>query len=262
MKDQICRAFCDEIRLREVPAGIAVSTALRRSDGDAIGFYVVKNPLESGLAHLEDDGTTIPYLEAAGVDFDTQTRQRAFSTILEEYGAQFDSDEAVIRTPDMPEHEIARVAIGFAALLLRLSDFLLLSQEHVESAFKDDAKKRIKEAIGSRAKIDEDTVVNDHLTEVKPDLVIRAPNRDPVAVFLAQSAQRVNDAIFLQMAALYESKYALSVVALLEGDSSITSKLRQRASNRLSALPVYHHDEGQAVQRIVREAVGAGGLLH
>ncbi|WP_084540164.1 DUF1828 domain-containing protein [Azorhizobium doebereinerae] len=262
MKEQICRAFCDEIRVREVPAGLAIGTAFRRADGDAIGFYVIKSSLESNLARLEDDGTTIPYLEAAGVDFDTQTRQKALTTVLEEYGAQYDRDEAVIRTPDMPEHEIARASIGFAALLLRLSDFLLLSQEHVESAFKDDAKKRIMEAIGTRAKIEEDAVVNDHLNEVKPDLVIRAPNRDPVAIFLAQSAQRVNDAIFLQMAALYESRDALSVIALLESDSSITSKLRQRASNRLSALPVYRHDEGQAVQRIVREAVGAEGLLH
>ncbi len=262
MKNQICRAFCDEIRVREVPVGLSIGTAFRRPDGDAIGFYVIKNPLESSLARLEDDGTTIPYLEAAGVDFETQTRQKAFSAILDEYGAQYDADEAVIRTPDMPEHEIARAAIGFAALLLRLSDFLLLSQEHVESAFKEDAKKRIRDAIGARAKIEEDEVVNDHLSEVKPDLVIRAPNRDPVAIFISQSQQRVNDANFLQMAALYESRDPLSVIALLEGDSSITSKLRQRASNRLSALPVYRHDEGQAVQRIVREAVGAEGLLN
>ncbi|TCT05220.1 DUF1828 domain-containing protein [Aquabacter spiritensis] len=262
MKDEICRAFCEEIRIREVPAGLAIGTAFRRADGDAIGFYVIKNSLESNLARLEDDGTTIPYLEAAGVDFDTQTRQKAFSAILEEYGAHYDLDEAVIRTPDMPEHEIARASIGFAALLLRLSDFLLLSQEHVESAFKDDAKKRIKEAIGTRAKIEDDAAVSDHLSEVKPDLLIRAPNREPVAIFLAQSAQRVNDAIFLQMAALYESREALSVIALLEGDSSISSKLRQRASNRLTALPVYRHDEAQAIQRIVREAVGAEGLLH
>ncbi len=52
MKEEICRAFCNEIRVREVPAGLAVSTSLRRSDGDAIGFYVIKNPLEPGLSHL------------------------------------------------------------------------------------------------------------------------------------------------------------------------------------------------------------------
>src|SRR5271155_2210730 len=116
MKDEICRAFCDEIRVRDVPAGLAVSTTFRHSDGDAIGFYVVRNITEPGLAHLEDDGTTVPYLEAAGVDFETQTREKAFQTILEEYGASYDHNEAIIRTPEMPESEVARAAIGFAAL--------------------------------------------------------------------------------------------------------------------------------------------------
>ena len=262
MKEEICKAFCDEIRIKEVPAGLAISTAFRRADGDAIAFYAVRNRAEPTLVHLEDDGTTRPYLEAAGVDFDTQTREKAFSSILEEYGAQYDDYEAVIRTAEMPESEIARAAIGFAALLLRLSDFLLLSQEHTATAFRDDAIKRIRDEVGTRAVIHEDELVNDHLSEVRPDLVIRAPNRDPVAVFLAQSPQRVNDAIFLQMAALYEAHQPLSVVSLLEFDSSITSKLRQRASNRLSAVPIYRNDEDQAVKRIVREAIGSEAVMH
>jgi Domain of unknown function DUF1828 len=261
MKEELCRAFCNEISVRNVPIGLAVSTAFRRNDGDVIAFYVVKNATEPALGHLEDDGQTIPYLEAAGVDFETDTRQRAFQVILAEYGAQFDSEEETIRTPDMPEQELARSAIGFVALLLRLSDFLLLTQEHVESAFREDAIKRIREAVGSRATIAEDEIVSHELREVKPDLVLRAEGRNPVAVFLAQSAQRVNDAIFLQMAALYESKDPLAVIALLEADSSITSKLHQRAANRLSAVPVFRNDEGQAVQRIVRETIGTEGMI-
>src|SRR4051794_34463616 len=114
MKEAICKAFCDEIRIKEVPIGLAISTAFRRADGDAIAFYVVRNAGEPGLVHLEDDGTTLPYLEAAGVDFETQTRAKAFAAILEEYGAQYDADEAVIRTPDLPETDIARVSLGFA----------------------------------------------------------------------------------------------------------------------------------------------------
>ncbi|MGB8279163.1 MAG: DUF1828 domain-containing protein [Methylovirgula sp.] len=262
MKEEICRAFCDEIRIKEVPVGLAVSTAFRRADGDSIAFYAIRNPIEPGLVHLEDDGTTIPYLEAAGVDFDTQTREKAFAAILEEYGAQYDPDEALIRTPELPEPEVARAALGFAALLLRLSDFLLLSQEYIASAFREDAIKRIKEAVGDRATVAEDELVNSRLSEVRPDIVIRAANREPVAVFLAQSAQRVNDAIFLQMAALYEAHQPVSVIALLEADSSISAKLRQRASNRLSAVPIYRNDEDQAIQRIVIEAVGRGAVLH
>ena len=168
-------------------------------------FTRFRNRSEPGLVHLEDDGTTRPYLEAAGVDFETQTREKAFSAILQEYGAAYDPDEAIIRTPDMPEAEVAKAAIGFAALLLRLSDFLLLSQDHVASAFREDAIRRIRLAVGDRAVIKEDELVDDHLSEVRPDLVIQGHNCDPVAVFLAQSAQRVNDAIFLQMAALYRA---------------------------------------------------------
>jgi len=262
VKEDICRAFCDEIRIKEVPIGLAISTAFRRADGDAIAFYVVRNSGEPALMHLEDDGTTVPYLEAAGIDFETQTREKAFGEILEEYGAQYDADEAIIRTPDMPEPEIARTALGFTALLLRLSDFLLLSQEHIASAFREDAIKRIRVAVGDRAMVKEDELVDERISEVKPDLVIRSPNRDPVAVFLAQSSQRVNDAIFLQMAALYEAHSSVSVVAMLEADSSVSAKLRQRASNRLSAVPIYRNDEDQAVQRIVREAIGAGAMIH
>jgi hypothetical protein len=262
MKEQLCRAFCNEISVREVPIGLAVSTAFRRSDGDAVGFYVVRNANEPGLAHLEDDGQTIPYLEAAGVDFETSTRQKAFQTILNEYGAQFDRDEAVIRTADMPQNELARSAISFAALLLRLADFLLLTQEHIESAFREDAAKKIRKTVGIRAEIVEDEIVSPSLGETTPDLVLRAEGRNPVAVFLATSAQRVNDAIFLQMAALYESREPLAVIALLETESSISSKLHQRAANRLSAVPVYRNDEEQAVQRILREAVGIQGMIH
>jgi len=262
LKEAICKAFCDEIRVREVPVGLAISTAFRRADGDAISFYAVRNPNEPGLVHLEDDGTTRPYLEAAGVDFETQTREKAFAAILEEYGAQFDSNEAIIRTRDVPETEVARIAISFAALLLRLYDFLLLSQEHAASAFKEDAIKRIREAVGNRAVIKEDELVNERLSEVKPDLVIQGPNRDPVAVFLAQSSQRINDAIFLQMAALYEAHTVVAVVAMLEEDISVSAKLRQRAANRLSAVPIYRNDEDQAVQRIVREAIGSSAVIH
>src|SRR6476620_5280381 len=107
MREALCQAFCDEIRVKEVPVGLAISTSFRRADGDAIGFYAVRNVGEPGLVHLEDDGTTIPYLQAAGVDFETQTREKAFAAILEEYGASYDDNEAVIRTPEMPEPEVA-----------------------------------------------------------------------------------------------------------------------------------------------------------
>jgi hypothetical protein len=262
MKEEMCRAFCNEISVKEVPAGLAISTAFRRRDGDAISFYVIRDPSLPGLSHLEDDGETVPYLLACGVDLSTQTRQRAFQDLLTEYEAQFDEGESVIRTSQMSEEALPRAAIRFVALLLRLSDFFLLTQEHAESTFREDVAKRIKEAIGDKAVIRENEPVTPRLKEVTPDMVLRAGERVPVAVFLAQSAQRVNDAIFLQMAALYEARQAVSVIAILEKDGQANHRLRQRASNRLSTIMVYDGDEDAAIHRIEREVMGIESTFH
>lgn len=262
MKKELCKAFCDEIALKEVPVGLAVSTTFRRSDGDAISFYVVRDKSLPGLARLEDDGQTIPYLEACGVDFETATRRKAFDVLLSEYGAEFDEEECVIRTPNMKQDDLPSAALRFVALLLRTTDFLLLREEHVESTFKEDAAKRIKDAIGDRAKIQEDALVSSSLTETTPDMIIRAKGRDPVAVFLAQSPNRVYDAIILQMAALYEAKEPLSVIALLESESAVSRDMYRKASNRLSAVTFWKGDELASVQRIEREAIGANRTQH
>jgi hypothetical protein len=262
MKEDICRAFCNEIAVKEVPVGLVIGTPFRRSDGDAIAFYVVRADTAPGIARLEDDGQTMPYLEACGVDFETTTRQKALDAMLNESGAEYDETENVIRTPNMREDEIPRAALRFSALLLRLYDFLLLTQEHVESTFKEDATKKIKEAVGTRATVRENAYVSDKLTEVTPDIVITAEGRDPVAVFLSQSATRVHEAIFLQMAALYEAKEPLSVVALLETEGTLTRDMHRRARNRLAAVTSWEGDQIAAIQRIEREAIGAAATRH
>ncbi len=258
----LCRAFCNEISIKEVPAGLAVSTPFRRSDGDAVAFYVVYDSVLPGLVRLEDDGETMPYLEACGVDFETQTRMRALQDLLTEHGAEYDEVEATIHTSNMRQEEIPQAALRFVALLLRLPDFLLLREEHVESTFKEDAAKRIKERIGARAKIREGEIVSHSLTEIAPDMILRADDRDPVAVFFAQSSPRVYDAIILQMAALYEAREPLSVIALLEAENSISREMQKRASNRLTAVTFWKGDEIASVQRIEREVVGPGNVLH
>ena len=262
MKEQLCKAFCDDISVREVPAGLAVSTTFRRTDGDAIAFYVVRDGALPGFARLEDDGDTVPYLQACGVDFSTQTRVSAFESLLDEYGAEYDSDEAVVHTPFLKEKDLPKAAMRFVALLLRFSDFLLLSQERVESTFKEDAAKRIKERIGEHAKISESAPVTSRLSEFLPDMVIRAENRIPVAVFLSQTSQHVYEAILLQMAALYEAQEPLSVIAVLESDASISRELRKRAMNRLGSVTIYTGDEDAAVERIEREALGSKPTYH
>jgi hypothetical protein len=248
--------------VKEVPVGLAVSTPFRRSDGDAVSFYVVRDPQLPGLVRLEDDGETIPYLEACGVDFETKTRMTAFEALLAEHHAEFDDTESIIRTPNMRQEQVPQAALGFVALLLRLSDFLLLREEHIESTFKEDAAKKIREKVGPRAVIREGGLVSDTLTEIEPDMILKAEDRDPVAVFFAQSSPRVYEAIILQMAALYEAREPLSVIALLEAENSVSREMQKRASNRLAAVTFWKGDELASVQRIEREVLGPEGLFH
>lgn len=262
MKDQLCRAFCNDIVVTDVPIGLAVSTTFRRPDGDAVGFYVVKDEALPGLARIEDDGQTIPYLEACGVDFSTQTRDRAFKALLDEYGAAYDSDECLVHTPYLNEEDLPKAAMRFVAMLLRIPDFLLLTQEHIETAFKEDAAKRIKEALGTRATISENTEISEELSEFHPDMIFRVEDRVPVALFFGHSLQRVYEAILLQMAATYEAEEPLRVVALLESESAVSKEMQQRAANRLAAVPVYKGDELAAIRRIEQEVTGDRPTYH
>jgi hypothetical protein len=92
--------------------------------------------------------------------------------VLAEHGAVYDEDENVIRTAKLKEQDLPRATLAFVALLLRVFDFLLLTQERVENTFKDDATRRFKQTIGGRAVVHENIAVSDRLKEVIPDLIV------------------------------------------------------------------------------------------
>ena len=263
MKEALCLAFCGDLKLTDVPVGYAVTTTFRRDDGDSVAFYLVRDKTRPGIYRIEDDGTTISFLEASGVDFSTDTRSEAFEALLESHGVEFDEDEMLLHTDSVAENELPKVAMRFLSFMLRINDFLLLTKDKVASTFKEDAANRILERLEGKAVVEQDKPVSPLLSDTVPDMVIRASGRTPVAVFFGTSAQRVNDAIFLQMQSLYEVKEAVQVVALLEREQVIGHDLRRRAANRLAALPIYRDDETTAITRIEREAMGSTlGTVH
>jgi hypothetical protein len=260
LKHELCTAFCDQLQIREVPAGLAVSTAFSFSDAEPVGFYIV-GPDQLGRYRIEDDGNTIPMIEAEGVDLDTTTRQEALASLLDEYGATYDEEKGELTTDHLPSEQVPSAALKFVALLLRLQDLILLTPERAASTFREDATKAIHEALDKRADIKENQSIAPGI-EFPADLIIQAKNRDPVAVFLAMSEQRVLEAVVVQMALAYEAHVNCSVIALLEKDSSVTRKMRTRASNRLTALPIFEGDQKAAIQRIEREVLGRGVYLN
>jgi hypothetical protein len=174
---------------------------------------------------------------------------------LNQYGAEYDAERGELTTPLMHSDQIPAAALKFVALLLRLQDLVLLTPERAASTFREDATRAIHQRLDKRAVIKENEPIAEGI-EFPADLLIQAPDRDPVAVFLAMSEQRVLEAVVAQMAATYETHSHCSVIALLEKDSSVTRKMRIRASNRLTAMPIYEGDERAAIQRIEREVLG------
>ncbi|MCL4768346.1 MAG: DUF1828 domain-containing protein [Hyphomicrobiaceae bacterium] len=254
MKDRICQAFCQDLSVREIDAGYAISVPYEDLFGDPIGFYAIG--YGDGRYKLVDNGTTVAFLEAAGATLDSQTRSEALEEILSEYGAEYDHERGELYIPYLEVRELPRASLRFMALMLRLKDLLLMTRERVESTFREDAIAAISERLVGKAQIVRDQPVSERLEDVVPDLVLSAPDRDPVAVFLATNEQKLSEAIYLQMVARHEALVPVKVIAMLETDSSVNRNIRQRADNRLDAVPRYRRDERAAIDRIAREVVG------
>ena len=259
MKEELCEAFCNELVLREVPGGFAVSTVFNGIGGEPLGFYVL-GPDNTGLFHLEDDGTTLPLIEAEGADLASPTRRDAFSTMLEEYAALHNEDLAELHTLPVDSNQIPHAALKFVALLLRIQDMVLLTPERALSTFREDAMRAIKETLDGRAEIKENEPIVPEV-EFPADAVIQAPGRRPVAVFLASNGQRVLEAVIAHMATTLERHVDCSILALLESDSSAGTKIRRYATNRLTALLIFEGERKSALMRIQQEVLGSGVRL-
>lgn len=259
LKEDICQAFCDDLSVLKTEAGYAISAPYEDASGEPIGFYAL-GPDQNRRYRLVDSGATVAFLEAAGATLDSQTRQEAFVELLSEYNAIYDDVRGELVIPDLEEKNLPAASLQFMALLLRLRDLLLITRERVESTFREDVANALRERLGDRATIKEGEPATPKLADVIPDLLIQAPNSRPVALFLATTDSKVSEAIYLQMVATHEAQIPLSVIAMLEFDSSVSRNLRQRADNRLDAVPRYRRDEHAAIERVAKEVLGLDAL--
>lgn len=261
MKEALCKAFCDDLAVRNVPAGLAVSTAFGMPDGDKIGFYIVTDKA-TGSFGLQDAGLLLPMLEAHGLDRKSKARAEALQDLLAEYGVDLDEDAREFRISGISSDEVPAKALRFVAFLLRAQDLLLLVEERVANTFREDVRAKLEEIIGSRAVIQDNVPLDPALSEFTPDFVVRADGRPPVGVYLGTSDARILEALFVHMRAEHEAKVPCSIVALLENEKSASAKVRQQAVNRLSAMPIFRGDEVESVRRIAKEVTGGSGAVH
>lgn len=254
MKEELCKAFCSDLQIREVPAGLAVGTGFEGVGGDQIGFYII-GPDANGKWRIQDDGATIPYIEAAGADLDVDTRSKIFQSLLEEYDASYDEETCELSSLAVPKADLPHAALRFVALLLRAQDLLFMTKERVESTWIEEAKRDLQNAIGSRARIEENSAVSAALSDYPADIVLRGTERPPVALFFGVNDAKTYEALMFHFCANYKLKLNIPVVLLLEKDASVTKKARTRADNNI-IVPRYMDGKVEAIGRIVETAIG------
>jgi len=264
MKEKLCAAFCEGLSIRTVRSGLAISTAFAGPDGDRIGFYVIRDR-ETDLFRIQDSGIILPALEASGFSLRSGARSDAMNALLREYSVEIDHDAREFAIEGLAEEYVPAAALQFVAFMLRVRDFMLMTETKVANTFRDDVRRMLQEVLGDRVRssspkmtLQEQAPITDELTEFDADFVLKTGGRAPVGVFLGTSDAKLLQALFVQMRAKYEVRVPCSVIALLERDKGTSANIRHQASTRLDALAYFTGDLQQvSVRRIVDEALGA-----
>lgn len=254
MKEQICRAFCEQLHVEKVLSGWAVSTPYRLPDGDPVMFFIVSSEV-AGRARLEDDGATLALLEAAGVSLAKRgARWRAFQDLLTQHEAQY-GDEGVIHTDEMDIAEIPDASVKFTALMLRVHDLALLSAERVKQSWQDDAMASLHARFDKVATVEEDAPVSPGEGHLPADAVIRLPgDKPPVAIIMGTTNAKGLQALVIKMDLEKYEGDDTPVVLLVE--KARTNPLAERtyalAQSRLNGVYSYRGTEDDAMSAIAR----------
>ncbi len=249
-KQLLCEAFCQDLEVSNVPAGLVVRTGFITRDGDAIGFYVTRHPADPALWRVEDSGLVIPMVEAAGVNLESGSRALAFHRLLTEYGASFDSESAELHSEYVSETDLPSEAMRFVALLLRVQDLELLNTESVANTFREDVQSDLGQLTERGATVQFRVTPHRFLRDFEADALIQHGD-ESLALYFGTSDERVNEAVILWM----ESKTVhagLKVGLMLEREKApqINNRSLRRAMNRLDATTVYRDDEIGSIAKI------------
>lgn len=125
IREALCEAFCADVAVTPVPVGYAVRTPHLKSDGDYAAFYLRKGASDNEF-RIEDDGSTVAHLEAAGFDLDRDSRFEAFVELLTEHDVCYDDKEVLLATEFMGMDRLPKAAISFSYLMARIKDLELL----------------------------------------------------------------------------------------------------------------------------------------
>ncbi len=263
MKKALCEAFCENLSVHEVPAGLAVGTSFRRNNGDKIGFYIVYENKLHISARIEDDGLTVASLEADGVNLFNGPRSEQFSLLLRQACVVYDEQECTLRTDYMPTSKLAAASLDFMAFLIRVQELMHWTREAVEDTFKDDVIRAVKKHYEERARVYLAGEIDDVVPGSLADIVVQSASRTPLAVFIGTSEPKALEATLLWSDARASITKFANVMLVV--DSPKPKRIRERTYARamlrfpVAVFPGFQQDALAAMDRAVFEDGGSYG---
>ena len=265
MKDELCKAFCGSLTVRDVPVGLAVGTGFRQPNGDAVGFYIVYETPQKIRARIEDDGQTVAALVASGVDVTAGPRAQIFSELLEDAAASYNEKDAIIHTNYMDLSKLPQASLAFVALLVRVQDLAIFSRERVEETFKDDVLEATRERFNGRAEILVDVAPTVDFAHFPADIVIKPSTGTPLAIFVGTSEPKALEAYILWMKVEMLGGNRSKVMLVL--DTAKPPRIKERTLARvltsfnLAVFPGQEIETMDAMERAVFGAVSPRGTV-
>jgi len=249
IEKSLCESFCKSIVVNPVPCGFAVSAFITDDSNDRIGFYIVEDA--NGI-HLEDDGSYIPNIMAQGIDIDKGPRADFIQAVLDRNDSYLDQDTFEIKSDSFIESDFNKIAPRFLSALQRVRDVEFWTRDRIENTFKIDFYNALVERVGNAANITQDEAIDKEFKDFPCDIAIRPNNgKGLTAVYLANSDDKLIEALLLKMETKEKKRNDISVVAVVEDLKKVNTRKFQRNQNRGIIMPLYRNDEEAAVEQVV-----------
>ncbi len=248
LKDQICKAFCHGITVREVPMGLVITTSIMWLDGDLLAFYARKS---GGLVRFEDSGSSVFDLETSGVDLSSPSRIGIVEALCKEYDVIYDEDDCQFQTDWVDEKSAGYAAIQFLSFLTRLQDLTFTTKERVARTFRDDLLAALeREFAGDAEVLTSDAPIKD-ISYYTVDIVVKHKDGRTAAIFPGTGEQKALEAIlFAKEIELKKISNVIPFLVVEESGSKISRQTKAKALNSELAMAAWDGGEREVVEKI------------
>lgn len=251
LKKDLCKAFCSELSVARIPAGLAFSGFFEDLNGDRLSGYLIEDEDDP---YLSDDGTFLNELAASGVDVLGGSRAEFLKRILDDVDAFVDPDTLFIRTKTFTSTPSPEKIIKFLAALVRAQDVSFWTRERIKSTFTEDLLSDLNKRFGKVATVERNGILDKDFSDFPVDILI-SPKQEggkKVAVFSVLNVDRLNEAVMLWMEMKLKNYKDATIIPITDtGEQfSFANKKVSRALNRLGIFFVYKGDESEVLEKI------------